>query len=306
MLRVILASLLVSSAAMAEVRLFNGGSDAGIVQTLDCTGNVSCSRSGSKGTVFVDGGFGGADAGTLNLYDVMAHSVLKSRTLVTYQVDQFTATVFTGIGAAASTSSGTGGGATTVPAYGFGAMLRMDTADNTATAPDYRQMAGTGGANFMYLAWKPRMVLTAYPGGSPTSVITASRYWIALIASGDLLSFDASNAVAYMGVRYSTVAGDTTWQCCSSAGTGGAVSGCSDSGVAQTSDAAARKRFDMAYDGTTFTVAIDNVQVCSRSGATVPATSVTGYWLASVTSTGAQAVGMTRSLAIGTIQYESE
>lgn len=99
---------------------------------------------------------------------------------------------------------------------------------------------------------------------------TSLRCWLGLFGSqtpGDLFS-DTPNK-NFVGFRFSTVSGDTHWQCITQTSSGSQT--VNSSGVSL--DIAASHKFSITFDGTNAVFFIDDAQVGSQNG-TIPATSV--------------------------------
>ena len=120
------------------------------------------------------------------------------------------------------------------------------------------------------------------------TAITNQRIWVAL-SSADLSATDATGAFAtqYVGVRYSTSAGDTTWKC----GSGdGANASLVDTGVTVSASTAYQITVDWSVDGTL------NCSVATNGG-----TAATTAKTTNLTLIGSQNVNLGLSSVLATL-----
>jgi len=98
--------------------------------------------------------------------------------------------------------------------------------------------------------WLPKLVTRI----RVPATISSTRDWVAL-TSGDLTGVDSSTSISYIGLRYSTGASDTAWQCATGSGSAQSVT---STGVTVTASHYYDIIIDLSTSGTLVCSVADN------------------------------------------------
>lgn len=195
-----------------------------------------------------------------------------------------TATVLTSVGCAAFVVTGTAAASSQTDSY----YVQHTSATTINTLAGVTQ-------TFIQTQGRHRPKLTAKI--RTDSTIDNRRIWVALTPVA-LTTTDGVGAVTtrYVGVRYSTSAGDTQWQCASSDGTTGSVL---STGVTVTANTAYTITVDWSVDGT-LTCTVNGTSVNKTSNLDATQTAQLGFHSALTTLTAAARVHRTAFIHLET------
>lgn len=250
------ANLLSSSSGYATVQ--DEGSGLTQRSTINFTGaGVTASDDGSKTNVNIPGGGGGTTSDPLGM--IMQHQVSNVSAL---RVDIGTN----------GTSGETGSSSADNDSDGLFCKWTSATTLNAEAG-----VSTPGGGAMTQTRCRPIF----YAKVKPTGTITELRTFVGLTSGTTQLGLDAP-LLHYAGFRFSTVAGDTNWQCVTDNGSGSPT--VTNSGVAYTVDALYTLRIDVS-DPASIKFYINGSLVATHT-TTLPTTTQDISWFARVRNTG--------------------